>query len=135
MPAQSLTNYTYGVNVVAVIVCVCLLVWILLRSHDDSGGNSAISRRRIRSRVMAYAQGIYHGQRRLMAYALGIYAVLGVAASALVVSNKAEAHSTAATALHSLLLVADIAMADDVWPLLFLTCVRAPTLAWLSQLS
>ena len=79
MPAQSLTNYTYGVNVVAVIVCVCLLVWILLRSHDDSGGNSAISRRRIRSRVMAYAQGIYHGQRRLMAYALGIYAVLGVA--------------------------------------------------------
>lgn len=152
MAAKSLTNYTYGVNVVAVIIFVCLLVWSLI----GLGVSALINRPRFSQVSLNVEQG--------NPWALLLYAVLGVTASALVLAGDAEA-AKHATWLHALVLTAEavyllvlVAYEEQLecgrvmdnwhsgsswhetakalkcaWGYLTVGLLRAPTLAWLSQ--
>ena len=98
-----LTNYTYGVNVAAVIAFFLLFLWSV---H----GLWAYYAKRYRSMIS------HIGPAGLIAIA--VYAVFALAASALILGQNVS--STAATALHALVLTAEavylllIILDDDI---------------------
>ena len=121
MPEESLANYTYWANVIAAVVVCAAVVYLLNKSWIHVGCLNGLL--------------VNSGMAPSM---LKLYAAMTAVASALVMFFPKMLRKVAIT-LHSVLLLAEmfIFKGECFMPgALFLVsvCVRAPTLAWLSQL-